>query len=143
MTATNEQIIEEAHRRQNADVGKQELLSHYIIEVTRENWTPPEPVVDPDLLAFREWETISGCDDRHRKSVLAGNWDHSIRAKAYLAGARMAREREQERAKGLVDRLSDLVERVTHDGKRDYVTGVNAGEMISARVVLAKYRGEA
>ena len=98
--------------------------------LARENWTPPEPVVDPDLAAFREWESAQ--------------WPaYTCTQAAYLAGARMAREREQERAKVLVDRLSDLVERVTHDGKRDYVTGVNAGEMISARVTLARYRGEA
>ena len=107
--------------------------------LARENWTPPEPV--DDVLAWREWAVT--CLPEFRAGFLDGSLDSSRAAQAYLAGARMATEREQERAKGLVDRLSDLVERVTHDGKRDYVTGVNAGEMISARVVLAKYRGEA
>ena len=49
----------------------------------------------------------------------------------------------RERIKELEDRLSDLVKRVTEDGKRDFVTSAYAREMISAREVLAKYRGEA
>jgi hypothetical protein len=45
MTATNEQIEDEAHRR--FDENPCTPLAHYIIEVTREGWTPPEPV-DPE-----------------------------------------------------------------------------------------------
>jgi hypothetical protein len=95
MKATDEQIIAEAHRRWDADVGKQELLSHYIIEVVHENWTPPEPV-DPDVLAFEKWR------DASRKSLGRGHYDEGFEARAYLAGARMAREREQERANAVV-----------------------------------------
>ena len=61
MTATNEQIKAEAERRRLEqykayggrlpDVGGS-LIDH-VIEVTREGWTPPEPV-DPDLLVVRE-----------------------------------------------------------------------------------------
>jgi len=102
MTATNEQIIEEARRRQNR-AGECELLSHYIIEVTREGWKPPEPV-DPDVLAFREWFTADRCtlSSSVRISLDRGDYDKIEVAKAYLAGARMAREQEQERAKFLV-----------------------------------------
>ena len=141
MSPTNEQIITEAERRWDAEQGtpRQSVIGH-AIEIVRENWTPPEPEADPDVLAFREWFRGQA---PNTESILTGEWDQTFNAVAYLAGARMAREQEQERAKWLEDRFSDLVERVTLDGKRDCVTGVNAGEMISARVALAKYRGEA
>ena len=116
-------------------------LATIAARLARENWTPPEPV-DPDVLAFREFAVRTGLGHLP-SSAMAGKLDNGRVAKAYLAGARMAREQERERAKVLVDRLSDLVERVTDDGKQDSVTGVNASEMISARVALAKYRGEA
>ena len=106
MIPTNEQIIAEANRRAAIWQGYDErTVSHFVIEVMRENWTPPEPVpVDPDVLAFREWETRSGTpySVTYRKSVLEGKWDYSTMSKTFLAGARMAREREQERANGLV-----------------------------------------
>jgi hypothetical protein len=69
--------------------------------LAREGWTPPEPVVDPDVLAFREWGAAdseadgwTGGATLHRQ----GHFDLSETAQAYLAGARMATEREQERA---------------------------------------------
>jgi hypothetical protein len=149
MTATNEQIIREAHRRQNADVDRQELLSHFIIEVTRENWTPPEPVVDPDVLAFREWAVT--CLPEFRAGFLGGSLDSSRAAQAYLAGARMAREQEQADmhipviAVELATRFRHLLHslplnvRVQLGVKWDlddaFVKGVE--------VTLAKYRGEA
>lgn len=113
---THEQIVQEAERRQfaanNAGVksthdGDYGILST-IIEVVREGWTPPEPVY-PDLLAFREWA--------------AERWPHGARAyrggaaddqgqavRAYLAGARMAREHERERAKVLLAELDHIRE---------------------------------
>jgi hypothetical protein len=60
--------------------------------LAREGWTPPEPV-DPDLLALKGW--LNG-PFRVVPTLEA----------AYLAGARMAREQEQERAKGLVEYVS-------------------------------------
>ena len=85
--------------------------------LARENWTPPEPEpVDPDLLAFREWwRTGEGAGDP---------W------MAYLAGARMAREQERERAKVLVEYVEIDAVRLDGVGGR-------------ARNVLAKYQGEA
>ncbi len=138
-------IAQEAYRRRS----EQTHPGHPIdaptvmmaIEIALSDWTPPEPV-DQDVLAFREWfaDIIS---PELSRFVPRGDYDACETCRAFLAGASMATKREQERARGLVDRLSDLVERVTHDGKRDYVTGGNAGEMISARVTLARYRGEA
>jgi hypothetical protein len=90
MTATYEQIIEEAHRRQNRAV-ECEPFSRYVFEVTREGWTPPP--VDPDVLAYREW--LNG-PFRVVPTLEA----------AYLAGAHMARQQEQERAKVLVEYAS-------------------------------------
>lgn len=123
MTPTNEQIIAEAKRRSMDSVM---TLESHIIEVIREGWTPPEPV-DPDLLAFREWLAY-GTSHEIREGILTGGWDSSTSAKAYLAGARMAREQERERAKG-------LVKYVWYDAKRP------GGEGNRAREVLAKYEG--
>ena len=90
--------------------------------LAREGWTPPEPEpepepVDPDLLAFREWRVWTG-QDPDNYNPLIGH--------AYLAGARMARERERERAK-------DAVEYAQHDAARLDLDGD------PAREALAKY----
>jgi len=53
MTATYEQIEDEAHRRFDENQCSTHTLTYYIIDVTREGWTPPPPV-DPDVLAVRE-----------------------------------------------------------------------------------------
>lgn len=108
MTATNEQIVVEAQRRFDENPGFESLsLIHYVIEVTREGWKPPEPV-DPDVLAYREWEAVSAKDPIYRDKALAGEWDHYPSAKAFVAGARMAREQEQERAKALEGLLREI-----------------------------------
>ena len=144
MSPTNEQIIAEAERRwleeYKANGGK--LSPHsskeiHVINIMRENWTPPEPV-DPDLLAFREWfadlwnayaEVLPG---RSAKSIiLEGASDNTEQATAYLAGARMAREQERERAK-VLEAYVKLDEHGPHLWTRE-----------RARKVLAKYRGEA
>jgi hypothetical protein len=126
MIPTNEQIMAEAKRR---SVDSVMTLHSHIIEVVREGWTPAEPV-DPDMLAFREWaakrnptrETASDIFLAGARMAREGwtppkpvdpdvlafeEWwrteDGSPNARvAYLAGALMAREQEQERAKGLV-----------------------------------------
>ena len=94
--------------------------------LAREGWTPPEPVVDPDILAFREWfhERLAKWDTASKEATLKGRLDTSGQAKAYLAGARMAAGRERERAKV----LEECVERY-------------AGP--HAAMAIAKYRGEA
>ena len=95
--------------------------------LARENWTPPEPV-DPDLLAFREWAEKMWplCAGATRR----GDMDPTDAARAYLAGARMAREQERERAKVLVEYVEIDAVRLDGVGGR-------------ARNVLTKYRGEA
>ena len=92
MTPTNDQIVAEAVRRREAVPIEQRFpVEDYVIEVMRENWTPPEPV-DPDMLAFREW--FAARAPSAGESILAGGWDQCLTAKAYLAGARMAREQD-------------------------------------------------
>lgn len=146
MKATKEQIIAEADRRRAEHGEGAPPVEHFIVDVVCEGWTPPEPV-DPDVLIAREaaaqqWERHYG--DKIEAQRRRDGWcDTGQAVTACRIAARMAREQERERAKVLVDRLSDVVERVTDDGKQDSVTGVNASEMISARVALAKYRGEA
>jgi hypothetical protein len=120
MTATNQQIMAEAwirYRKANtatAVIGEHKPLDHFVIEVVRENWTPPEPV-DPDVQSYRDW---------------VGAFGLSSHEASYLAGARMAREREQERA-------AEMVGYLDADATRKGVEGD------LAREVLAKYRGEA
>ena len=98
----------------------------FAARLARENWTPPEPV-DPDLLAFREWAAKDWAElyPAEVDDVQRGKRDGCNIAKAYLAGARMAAERERERAKVLVEYLEE-----------------DRGIPEHARR-LAKYRGEA
>ncbi len=72
--------------------------------LAREGWTPPEPV-DPDVLAYREWEVGKPATRDFREEVLAGKWDRSASAIGFLAGARMARKQEQEAVVALVEAL--------------------------------------
>ena len=92
MKATKEQIIAEANRRAVAQGYGAPPVEHFIVDVVCENWTPPEPVVDPDVLAFREWMVATAKSPGYREEVLAGKWDRSSIALGFLAGARMARE---------------------------------------------------
>ena len=102
MTATYQQIEDEAHRR--FDENPCTPLAHYIIEVVREGWEPPEPV-DPAVLAYREWEASRTGTPAFRASVLAGGWDRTPSAICFVAGFRAAREQEQEAAVALVEAL--------------------------------------
>jgi hypothetical protein len=80
--------------------------------LARENWTPPPPV-DPDVLAFREWvkKIRSGPAVILDSDIDAGEYDSRLEGHAFLAGARMAREQEQERAKVLVEPAEAIVNR--------------------------------
>ena len=92
MTATHEQIVEEAERRARAALASRSppnwSVTDYVIEVVREGWKP-----DPDVLAFSEW-------------IVSPDHDSSRQA-AYCAGARMARERAQAVSDALVQALED------------------------------------
>jgi hypothetical protein len=113
---TNEELdkarADEAWRKCDALGFGKDYESPTIIaaRLAREGWTPPEPV-DPDVLAYREWEVSQLTDHFDREKVLAGKWDRGVTATAYLAGARMAREQEQERAKVLVEPAEAIVNR--------------------------------
>lgn len=91
--------------------------------LAREGWTPPKPV-DPDLLAFREFASKAARSASLAESYRDGDMDSCASAYLFLAGARMAREQERERAKVLME----CVERY-------------AGP--HAAMAIAKYRGEA
>ena len=98
----------------------------------REGWTPP-PAVDPDILAFREWMIATSGTPEYREEVLAGKWDRSVSAHAYLAGARIAREQERERTDHpvafTVRVMAGVFDSLDH-AKRE------------ASAALAKHRGE-
>ena len=122
MTATNEQIMAEAKRRWDAELWpRHKRVVDHVIEVTREGWTPPEPV-DPDVLAYWDW---------HKSVNPTGRLNLNV-CDAYLAGARMAREQERERARPLVEYVEARVRGVR---------GVNV--LFTPSEVLAKYRGDA
>ena len=106
MTATNDQIVAEANRRGTERGWAGPPVEHYIIEVVREGWTPPEPV-DPDVLACREWMISQPCSPDYREAVLAGKWDLGVSTTGFLAGARMAREQAQVVSDALVEALDD------------------------------------
>lgn len=118
MTATNEQIIAEAERR---SVDSVITLPNHIIEVMRENWTPPEPV-DPDVLAMRK--LLAAAAPEHADAYLRGDFDGRMAGvvEVYKAG----REQERDRAKVLVEFAKSRVPLTD-----------------AADVALAKYRGEA
>ena len=130
---TNEELdeatAEEAERLWKEGAVADHSPSVIAARLARENWTPPKPVVDPDVLAFREWKAELYQDLVLRREVLAGKWDHP-QSDAFLAGARMAREQEQERA-------AEMVGYLDADATRKGVEGA------LAREVLARYRGGA
>lgn len=95
--------------------------------LAREGWNPPEPV-DPDLLAFRAFASKEAKSASLAEAYRDGEMDSGASARLFLAGARMAREQERERA-------GPLVEYVWNDAKRPDGAGDRA------RKVLAKYEG--
>ena len=97
--------------------------------LAREGWTPPKPV-DPDLLAFREFASKAARSASLAQSYRDGDMDSCASAYLFLAGARMAREQERERAKVLVEYVE--IDAVRLDGV--------GGRAVAA---LAKYQGEA
>jgi hypothetical protein len=131
---TNEELDEARAKEANLIWGKQNCEnprpSIIAARLAREGWTPPEPV-DPDVLAFREWEASAfGPADIYRAEVIAGKHDRGAAALTYLAGARMGREQERERARVLVDHAE-----LTFNNSRNFSA--------HAWKALAKYRGEA
>lgn len=74
--------------------------------LARENWTPAEPVVDPDLLAWREWMANRVPTVAHW--YLSGSYDAEPSATAFLAGAAASAERIKE----LEARVAELEERL-------------------------------
>lgn len=115
----------------NWSPGDVSAVTKIAARLARENWTPPEPEpeVDPDLLAFRKWYA-AGTSREHREHILAGVWDQAEAAVGFLAGARMATERERERSKVLVKYV-------------EIDTRSRGGFGEHARATLAEYRGEA
>lgn len=149
MKATKEQIIAEANRRRAEHGEGAPPVEHYIVDVVCENWTPPDPVVDPDILAWREWVVEQWPD--LQEEAISGETDSIMPAQAYLAGARMAREQERERANmpiGMAGALVDRCQRLLHSlpaGVHDQLD-VKWGLDALCRAIeaeIAKYRGEA
>ena len=97
--------------------------------LAREGWTPPKPV-DPDLLAFREFASKAARSASLAQSYRDGDMDSCASAHVFLAGARMAREQERERARKLAEFVEDQSRRLDGVGAR-------------AHDILAEYLGEA
>jgi hypothetical protein len=114
---TNEEL-DEARAKEAWRIygGGMPSLATIAARLAREGWTPPEPV-DPDVLAYREWRKsahLDGCSlsSMGRICLARGDYDGDSEAQAYLAGARMARAQEQERAEVLVEYVRAHVPRV-------------------------------
>jgi len=122
----DEARVEEARRRWNSNDPTIPDIATGAARLARENWTPPAPVADPDVLAYREWTVGSAQNQAWREEVLAGKWDRSVTALGFVAGARMAREQERERAKVLLEYVQADARRLDGVGGR-------------AREALAKY----
>lgn len=126
---TWQEITAEAIRRkaQALEDGRGDIeLEALIVEITREGWTPPEPV-DPDLMAFREWFSSRLGGRESRQAAAAGKYDGWPEAQAFLAGARWAREQERERAREMAQFTEDQSRRLDGVGAR-------------AHDILAKYQ---
>jgi hypothetical protein len=97
----DEARIAEAERRAGKDLlaigGK--TFSRHLCDVFNENWTPP--VVDPDLLAAREYAATRWPFES--RAYRAGHQDDGITIPAYLAGCTRGREG----AKGLVEAVEN------------------------------------
>lgn len=96
---TWQEIEAEAQRRgrlESDTTGRRWTLAEKIVEVINEGWTPP-PAVDPDILAFREWVRSREARPEIRWAAGSGEYDGGLLAEAFLAGARMAREKEDGR----------------------------------------------
>jgi hypothetical protein len=94
--ATYELIIAVARlRRRHFIAGQDPLgdrpLEHFIIEAAREGWTPPEPSVNYDLLAAREF-VAAECESRKNpegaKEARTGVYDRGVAVGAALAAVR-------------------------------------------------------
>jgi hypothetical protein len=94
------------HNERPKGANAHRVAAEIAARLAREGWTPPDPV-DPDVLAYREWFTADRCtlSPSVRISLDRGDYDKIEVAKAYLAGARMAREQKQERAMVLVEKV--------------------------------------
>ncbi len=88
--------IAEAWRRSDGSVA--DTLDH-LADLYETNWTPP--VVDPDLLAAREWMSANFNSAAIKKGAVDGDYDNAADIRAYLAGCTRGREG----AKGLVEAL--------------------------------------
>ena len=149
MKATKEQIVAEANRRAVAQGYGAQPVEHFIVDVVCENWTPPEPV-DPDVLAFRKWMVGDPRIIGGREAILAGKWDDTGPAYAYLAGARMAREQEQADihipliAVELAARFRHLLHSLPLNVRVQLGVKWNLDDAFvnGVEVALAKYRGE-
>jgi hypothetical protein len=103
MTATKEQIVAEAERRWEAEIGEREWsVVDYIIEVIREGWKPPEPV-DPDVLAVRGVLALISNSQSIHNGYRDGRYDDDRSFQMALAAYKAGREQEQERAKVLLE----------------------------------------
>ena len=160
MRARVHAIAQEAYRRRleqthpGHDIDAPTVI--LAIEIALSGWTPPEPEpeVDPDVLAFREWLATSPWhpgSDRDEADLHPAYRPDGMLCQTYRAGARMAREQEREQANmpiGMAGALVDRCQRMMHS----LPPGVRAqwdaewGLVALCRAVeaeIAKYQGEA
>ena len=120
MRARVHAIAQEAYRRRleqthpGHDIDAPTVI--LAIEIALSGWTPPEPEpeVDPDVLAFREWLATSPWhpgSDRDEADLHPAYRPDGMLCQTYLAGARMAREQ--------MPSLTDAVEWIAENNDED------------------------
>jgi len=97
VTATHDQIVFEANRRALERGPGAPPVEHFIIEVVREGWTPPEPV-DPDLPEVREivaqvWDDAGA--PHVARGFRSGRFDKDKALRAALAAYKAGKEAAQ------------------------------------------------
>ena len=92
---TNEEL-DRARGEEATRLWKDDGISPFVqviaARLAREGWTPPEPIVDPDLVAAREWTKGVWGGSIWAFQVEAGMHDKHDVAQAFLAGIKHGRE---------------------------------------------------
>lgn len=121
--------IAEATRRYASD--KRSVLEH-LMDIYETNWTPPEPEVDPDLLAAREWAKTT--DMGSPALYDDGSYDTEPEIIGFLAGCTRGREGTT----GLVEALEELLTLCEAADEADDLPDTVTGDaMFKARQALA------
>jgi hypothetical protein len=159
---TYDQIIDEARiRRHAAGYGLganfgSPPLGHFIIEVVREGWTPPEPV-DPDVIAVRGVLALMCNSESQHNGYRDGKFDHDTSFQMSLATYKAGKEDQTKALEAQIAALEESVARLSGERQplleacQTLATLLDTDDWIAtgrlavkqAQAAIAKVRGEA